>query len=54
MYFPNQNIPGLWYHKIWPIKFAPVVGKFGIKYKNKEDSIFLIYALKENYESVAE
>ena len=50
----KKHAPGLWHHKIHPIKFSLVVDNFVIDYTKKEDAEYLIKAIKENFEVVAE
>ena len=48
-YEPAPILPGLWYYNKNGIKFNLVVENFGIKYKRKEDALYLIHALQEQY-----
>jgi hypothetical protein len=52
-YFESRNTPGLWCHKMHPIKFTLEVGNFGIKYINKDDVNHLISCIKK-YHSLTE
>ena len=44
-YFKCQHTPGLWKHRIRPIKFALVVDDFGVEYVGKEHAQHLLAAL---------
>ena len=45
-YYEMPHTPGLWKHVSCPIAFTLVVGDFGVKYVNKNNSDHLVAALK--------
>ena len=50
-YFQSQIVPGLWSHKVRPIKFTVIVDDFGIKYMNERDLDHLINSLQKYHKS---
>ena len=53
-YYSLKYFLGLWKHKTRPIAFALVVNNFGIKYRGKENTIYLDNALKARYELLSD
>ena len=53
-YYEAATTPGLWCHKLRPIKFVLLVDNFGIEYVDKEHALHLLKTLEVDYESLQE
>ena len=52
-YSKARNTPGLWRHKLRPIKFCLVVDDFGVEYMGKQHAEHLATILKK-YHNITE
>ena len=49
-YYEAATTPGLWIHKWCPIQFVLIVDDFGIEYVGKQDALYLLKIIKQNYD----
>ena len=48
-YYSYKYTPGLYFHKTCFISFTLIVDEFGVKYVNKEDTLYLEKTIQDHY-----